>query len=36
MISEIVTTVKEAFFNIKRQNICTSWPQHSPRNMLII
>ena len=28
--------VKKLFFNFKRQNTCTSWPQHSRRNILII
>ena len=27
---------KKLFFNFKRQNTCTSWPQHSRRNILII
>ena len=30
-----VRKAKEAF-NFKRQNACTSWPQHSPRNILIV
>ena len=31
-----IRKAKEAFFNFKRQNTCTSWPQHSRRNILII
>ena len=27
---------KKLFFNFKRQITCTSWPQHSRRNILII
>ena len=27
---------KKLFFNFKKQNTCTSWPQHSRRNILII
>ena len=31
-----IRKAKEAFFNFKRQNTCTSWRQHSRRNILII
>ena len=31
-----IRKAKEAFFNFKRQNTCTSWSQHSRRNILII
>ena len=31
-----IRKAKEAFFNFKRQNTCTSWLQHSRRNILII
>ena len=31
-----IRKAKEAFFNFNRQNTCTSWLQHSRRNILII